>query len=188
MSKKQTSKRGTTKSENEGADGNVDKIRDILFGSQMRDYEKRLEATEKRIMQAIERLSRDMERRVDRLDKFARREAEKLSERIKTERKERTAETKKGSGELGRLSDQVEAGFAEIDEHLAAETLSLRNSLLDQAEELSAQVHEVQSQLQESLEKETASLQDAKLNREEMAALLTEVAMRLNKDFKLPKA
>jgi archaellum component FlaC len=187
MSKKQTTKRGTSKPGTDDADGNVDKIRDILFGSQMRDYEQRLEATEKRIMQSIERLSRDMERRVDRLDKYARREVEKLSERIKTERKERAADAKKGTGEMSKLNDHLESSFAEIDEKLAAESRGLRNSLLDQAEDLAAQLQEVRTQLQEALEKEAASLQNEKLNREDMAALFTEVAMRLNKDFKLPK-
>ena len=188
MSKKQTTNKSASRSGAADVDDNVDKIRDILFGSQMRDYEKRLEATEKRIMQAIDKLSRDIERRVDRLDKYARREVDKLSERIKTERKERTADAKKGSTDLSQLAEQLESGLAEADEHFAAELRSVRNSLLDQAEDLTAQIGEAHSQLQESLEKEATALQDAKLNREDMAELFTEVAMRLNKDFKLPKS
>ncbi len=187
MSKKQSTRRGSAKPGTDDVEGNVDKIRDILFGSQMRDFEQRLEATEKRLLQAIEKLGKDVERRVERLDKYARREVEKLSEQIKAERKDRVAESRKGSGELTRLADQFEAGFVEVDEQLAAESRSLRNTLLDQAEELTAQIGETQAQLLGALEKETGAMRDGMLAREEMAALLTEVAMRLNKDFKLPK-
>ncbi len=42
----------------EGA--NVDKIRDILFGSQMRDYEKRFVRLEDTVTKALETLREDM--------------------------------------------------------------------------------------------------------------------------------
>ena len=85
-------------------------------------------------------------------------------------------------------SDEVEAWFAEVDEQLANESRELRSALHDQGEELAAQILEARGQLQDSLQKEASELKDEKLAREDMAALLTEVAMRLNKDFKLPKA
>ena len=188
MTKKQSQRRSAKNSAVEDVDGNVDKIRDILFGTQMRDFEQRLEATENRLADAIEGMAKDMERRVERLDKYARREVDKLSEQIKEERKTRVAESKNSASELGGLAEQVEAWFAEVDEQLANESRELRNALHDQGEELTTQIREARSQLQDSLQKETAELKDNKLAREDMAALLTEVAMRLNKDFKLPKA
>lgn len=185
MSKKQTNKRsGGVTGE---VDDNVDKIRDILFGGQMREYEQRLDAMEKRLAQTVERTARDMERRIERLDKYAKREVDKLAEQIKAERKDRIADAKKGAGELGSLTEQVEAWFAESDEQLATEAKDLSNTLHEQAEDLTAQIREAHSQLQASLQKEMAELKDAKLAREDLAALLTEVATRLNKDFKLPK-
>lgn len=188
MTKKQSRKHANKASGGEDVEGNVDKIRDILFGSQMRDYDSRIDAMEKRLVQAIERAARDMERRIERLDKFTRRELDKLSEQVKAERKDRVAEDKKNSGELSNLSEQVEAWFGEVDEQLAQESKDLRNSLHDQAEDLTAQLREAQSQLQAVLQKETEELQDVKVAREDLAELLTEVALRLNKDFKLPKA
>ncbi len=188
MTKKQSSRRNTGSDAAEDVDGNVDKIRDILFGSQMRDYETRLEATEQRLTQAIDRMTKNMERRIERLDKYARREVDKLSEQIKAERKDRTAEGKKSAKDLTSLTEQVEAWFAEVDEQMASESRDLRNALHDQGEELAAQIREAQSQSHEALQKEASELKDEKVAREDMAALLTEVAMRLNKDFKLPKA
>lgn len=187
MPKKQSNKRSTKGVGMDDSDGNVDKIRDILFGGQMRDYEQRLDAMEKRLTQGIERAARDLERRIERLDGFTRREVDKLVEQIKTERKDRVAEGKKGASDLSNLVDQVETWFAEVDEQLSTDSKDLRNTLHEQAEDLTAQIREGHEQLQASLHKEAAELADDKLGREDMAALLTEVAMRLNKDFKLPK-
>ncbi len=187
MSKKQSNRRGTSNAATSDVEGNVDKIRDILFGGQMREIEQRLDAIEKNLSQAIERAKRDMERRVDRLDKYTRREVDKLSEQVKTERKERVADGKKGAGDLNNLTEQVETWFGEVDEQLAQEAKDLRSALHDQGEDLTRQIAETRSALQEALAKETSTVADTKVAREDLAELFTEIAMRLNKDFKLPK-
>ena len=46
---------------------NVDKIRDILFGSQMRDYEKRFSRLEERLTKAQDTLREDLKKRFDAL-------------------------------------------------------------------------------------------------------------------------
>ena len=72
----------------EGA--NVDKIRDILFGSQMRDYEKRFTRLEDNVTKALETLREDMTKRLDTLGGFVRQEVDSLSQRVKTEKAERS--------------------------------------------------------------------------------------------------
>ncbi|MBT8083612.1 MAG: hypothetical protein KJN72_00195 [Woeseia sp.] len=170
------------------ADANVDKIRDILFGGQMRDYEKRFAALEKRLSDSIERTARDMEKRLDRLDSFTRKEFEKLSEQLKAERKERGAESKQSAAELAEYADQVEGWFAEVEEQLSEETKGLRATLDEQSAEASGQLREVQTALQKEIDREAGELANQKIAREDLAALLTEMALRLKKDFKLPKA
>ena len=187
MAKKQQSSSNTDATGAGDVEGNVDKIRDILFGGQMRDYDQRFAELEKALHQSIERLSRDLEKRVDRLDAFARREIDKLTEKIKDEKKDRLADSKKGAGELQELTDQVETWFAEVDEQLAAETKDLRNNLHEQNEALSELIRDTRDQLNKAIAAESRGLAESKLAREDLAGLLTEVAMRLQNDFKLPK-
>ncbi len=59
-------------------------------------------------------MAKDLERRIDRLDKYARREVEKLAEQVKAERKDRAAEGKKNASELASLTDQVENWVNEL--------------------------------------------------------------------------
>lgn len=188
MAKKAAQGQKSAKGTADEADENVDKIRDILFGGQMRDYEQRFNTLEKRLTDSIERTSNDLERRIERLDTFVRRELEKLAEQLKAERKERIADGKKGAGELGEFADQVEGWFAEVEDKMAVDTKDIRETLNEQVNELTTLLRQAQEQLQADIDRETGELASAKVAREDLAALFTEVAMRLNKDFKLPKA
>ena len=67
MARKQDKKQDSEGS-TDGLEGNVDQIRQILFGGQMRDYEKRFAAMEKHLTKSIEQLARSVEKRIDRLD------------------------------------------------------------------------------------------------------------------------
>ena len=64
----------------EGA--NVDKIRDILFGSQMRDYDKRFVRLEERLAKASDALRDDLKKRFDSLESFVQQEVESLHQRL----------------------------------------------------------------------------------------------------------
>jgi len=184
MAKKQTHRKATSGDEIEG---NVDKIREILFGGQMRDYEGRFMDLEKRLSERIDRMSVELEKRIERLNTYAKREVDKLSERLKDERKDRLADGKSGTRDLKDFSQQVEGWFGEVEDRLDVESKDLRNALHEQSEELAALIAETRDQLDTAISDETRELADAKLAREDLAGLLSEVAMRLKKDFKLPK-
>ena len=68
------------------------------------------------------------------------------------------------------------------------EARELRGSLQQHNDELSGMIQDTYDQLSNNLANETRELSDAKLAREDLAGLLTEVALRLRKDFKLPDA
>src|SRR5262245_5515000 len=70
--------------------GNVDKIRDILFGSQMRDYEIRFARLEETVVKETSELRDSSRRRFDQLEQYIKREFETLESRLKAEREERS--------------------------------------------------------------------------------------------------
>ncbi len=185
MTKKTDQRR--TGNAGEEMEGNVDQIREILFGGQMRDFDQRFVDLEKQLMNQINRMSRDIEKRIERLDSYTRREVEKLTNQLKTEKKDRTADTKKGAADLKALSQQVEAWFGEVEEQYDADSRELRESLHQQGEDLARLIRETRDELNESLVSETRNLADVKVAREDLAGLLSEVSLRLTKDFKLPK-
>lgn len=169
-------------------DGNVDKIREILFGGQMRDYEQRFADLETRLGKTIEQMSNNFEKRLERLNTFTKREVEKLNDQVKAERKTRVDDGKKGSKGLKELAVQVESWCAELEEQIDNESRELRNGIQEQNEELSGMIQDSYDEINKSLVSETRGLADSKLARDDLAALLTEVALRIKKDFKLPDA
>src|ERR1700722_528307 len=82
--------KANTPPETEGHEGaNVDKIRDILFGSQMRDYDKSFGRLEDRLIKDAEALRDEMKRRFESLEAFVQKELESLGQRLKAEKSER---------------------------------------------------------------------------------------------------
>src|SRR5215210_3122558 len=67
--------------------GNIDKIRQILFGGQMRDYEKRFSRLEERLLKESADLRDETKKRFDALEAFVRSEFEALSERLVAEQR-----------------------------------------------------------------------------------------------------
>lgn len=84
---------GNSKSESpkgsaeEAAPGNVDKIRDILFGSQMKDYETRFNRLEETLLSQTSDLRESTRKRLDALENYLRKELESLQSRLKAEEK-----------------------------------------------------------------------------------------------------
>ena len=177
----------TQRATGEEVEGNVDQIREILFGGQMRDYDSRFADLDNQISQRLDRMSAEFEKRIERLNSYTKREIDKLSERIKTERKDRVADAKNGARDLKDMTNQVESWFGEVEDRLDTESKDLRNALHDQSEELAALITETRDHLNSALVSETRNLAENKLAREDLAGLLSEVALRLTKDFKLPK-
>src|SRR5688572_17665532 len=68
-----------------GGGGNLDKVRELLFGDQMRDSERRLNRLEERLLKGHAELQADMRRRLESLEGFVQKEVESLTERLKSE-------------------------------------------------------------------------------------------------------
>jgi len=113
----------------EGA--NVDKIRDILFGSQMRDYEKRFVRLEDNVTKAIEGLREDMTKRLDTLGAFVRQEVDSLSTRLKSEKSERTEGLKEISREIKDGTKIIEKKLSQLEEQMSDGQSELRAKLLE---------------------------------------------------------
>ena len=66
-----------------GGGGNVDKIRDILFGSQMRDYESRFARLEETLVKENAEIRETNRRRFEQLEAFVRKEFDSIQSRAR---------------------------------------------------------------------------------------------------------
>ncbi|HTZ99515.1 MAG TPA: hypothetical protein VMB02_04225 [Candidatus Aquilonibacter sp.] len=168
----------------EGA--NVDKIRDILFGSQMRDYDKRFTRLEERLAKAAEALRDDLKKRFDSLESFVQQEVESLHQRLRTEKAERVETLKELTRETRDTSKALDTRLSQLDEHLAAAQGDLRARILDQSKSLLNEIQRAHAEMESALDREAGVLRNEKTDRATLADLLTEMALRLKGELELP--
>ena len=169
-----------------GAD--VDRIRDILFGAKMQDYDQRFEAMERRLGESVEQVRQILSSRMDNLESFMNEELERLADKQSVERKDRVAAIDVLNESLNRLDAKMQDSLDELEERGAKERMALRNELLEQSRELNEALRQRSEELRKLLDQETRRLQQDKTGREEMSRLMSEVAMRLSGEFQLPEA
>lgn len=164
----------------------LDKVRDILFGSQSREYEKRFARLEERLLKEAADLRDELRKRFDSLEVYTKKEVDSLAARLKTEQEQRTEATKELSRDLKETSRAFEKKTGQLDEQLTASQRELRQQILDQSKSISDEIRKKYEAMTASLEHATGELRDEKTDRAALASLFMEVAMRLNNEFKIP--
>jgi phage host-nuclease inhibitor protein Gam len=166
--------------------GSLDKVRDILFGAQAREYEKRFTRLEERLSRESADLREDIRKRFDALADYFRGEIESLMHRVTTERDERTASANELSRQLHELAGALERRAAQLDDEMTRKHRDLRQQLLDQSRLLTDDMQRRHEEVSTALERAVRELRGDKVDRTALANFLTEVAMRLNNEFTLP--
>ena len=166
----------------------LDKVRDILFGNQMRDVERRFARLEERLAKETADLKEDLRKRLDTLEAYMRRESESLEGQIKAERADRVDAHTSLSNELKDNARSFERRSTSIDEQQSKGQRDLRQQMLEQHQRLSEDLRQKVEEILATLSRTAQELRTDKTDRATLAALLTEVAMRLTDDFRLPGA
>lgn len=168
------------------ADRNVDQIRDILFGGQMRDYERRFEDLGQRLEAEMGRLREAQDKRIAQIDRRLDEQFEKLGKQLRQEIGDRTQavddlETRvQQAARTARA--EVTSAMAALEQELAATDERLRDAIAELASALDARASEAGAAVARS----SAELRAEKVGREDLSALMTELALRLKGDFELP--
>jgi hypothetical protein len=169
-----------------GGAGNVDKIRDILFGTQMRDYESRFARLEETLAKETVEIREISRRQFEQLETYIRQEFETVQARLKTERDERTDSDSHQSRELKELSESLTRRIRDLDDRGTGVERDLRNNILQQARSLTEEIHARHEELASLLERRVHELRDGKTDRAALASLFTELALRLSDQFQIP--
>jgi hypothetical protein len=169
-----------------GSGASIDKVRDILFGSQVREFERRFVRLDERVAKEISDLKDDIKSRLDALELYARTEVESLADQIKAEHADRVDSSAGLSRELNETAKSLERRTLTLDEQLSKGQRELRQQMLDQDQRLSAEIRKRADELLAALAREAQELRSDKADRATLASLLTEMALRLTNEFRLP--
>jgi myosin heavy subunit len=170
------------------SEGNVDQIRDILFGGQMRDYERRFEELDERIKREMERMRADQAKRMEQIELLLKDHSDKAASQIKRVDAELRTQAEAQAQALDRTQRALRQELAGIDEKQEQNSSTLRERLHKLATETADGLRTQQNELTLVIEKMGTSLRDEKVAREELAGFFNEMALRLTRQFDLPKS
>ncbi len=160
--------------------GNVDKIRDILFGAQMRGYDRRFARLEETVERSLADLRSDVDGRLSALETFTRSELSALDERLRAEQTARTDDARRLTRELESTERALQQRLGELSDRSSRAEQSLRQQLLDLTRSLRNELREQHGSLTRSLDDAVESLGADKVDRAALAGLFSELALRLD--------
>ncbi len=161
---------------------NVDKIRDILFGSNMREYEQRFAAMEERLSAEIKNLRSDSERRLDKLEEFLTNRVNQMQQSLQDEKRERGTADQDLGNQLRGAKQEVDQALGQLRDDLNRKSEAAAQELHTSFKDLMQHVGQVRSELGEQMSRESAQLNAQKVGRDDLSVLLTNLAMNLASD------
>lgn len=162
-----------------GASGNIEQIRDIIFGTQMRDYERRFAQLEERLLKDSTDLRQEISRRLTALDESMRRELAELGDRLVTEQRARSQDV----DQLNSVVDVARREAARRINDLAEETTKaqkeMQTELAQQSSALGEEIRQRWSDVSATLKREADELHFRKADRTVLGGLFAELAAQL---------
>jgi DNA anti-recombination protein RmuC len=164
----------------------LDKVRDLLFGVHMRDYDRRFARLEERLTRETNDLRDDVKKRLESIEQLLRQEVESLNDRLRSEQDERSMGVKDLTHEVHETAQTFERRATQLDDQIARGMREVRHQLHEQQRQVSEDMRLQADELVAKLTHESLELRADKADRTALAALFTEMAMRLTNEFRLP--
>jgi exonuclease VII large subunit len=150
----------------------VDKIRELLFGNQMQDYDRRFSLLEDRFQQKLRDLEASIKKQMESIASQVRQEQDLRSEADKELGRSLREQIQGLEKRFGQLSDQLAALEREFTERLGHETQILRDEIRRRNEDSRS-----------TIERMFSELSNVKTDRNLLAGLFVEIARCLNQDM-----
>jgi len=167
----------------EPAGASIEQIRDILFGAQMREVERRFVRLEERMTKEVNSLRDETRTRFESLENYLGKEIESLTDQLKAEQSKRAETFKELSGDLQDTNKSIEKNVGRLDDHLSKNARELRQQILDQHKRLSDEIRHKHEETVSLLEQLAQELRAEKVDLAGLSELFAEMALRLNENL-----
>jgi hypothetical protein len=171
---------------NDGPPESLDKVRDILFGGQMRAVESRLQGLEERIMREQSAMRSDFNKQLADIDASAKRDAQTLGERVVAERTKRTEELKALSTEMKEILRSLEKRHVKLEELSGLADAEIRDQILQQSRAIAAEIERLSQRVTADLNREVASLRNDKADVSALVSVFSDMATRIAGESRPP--
>ncbi len=166
---------------------NIGKIRDILFGSQARQIEKKLAAMEDKLEKGLAALRSETKTTLDTLEQFTRKELRSIADQLNQEKNERMESADSLTEKIGDAKKGLEGKLRVLNDKVIDNQREAQDQILQQAKTVMTEMREKNDALQKHLDQSIDALGHEKTDRMALADLFMEASMQLKNEFQLPK-
>ncbi|MFP4101743.1 hypothetical protein [Coleofasciculus sp.] len=159
--------------------GNIDQIRDIIFGAQLREYDSRIDKIESNL--AL--IQQEMRDRIEQTKTVYATELRAAVDSLEKKLKSLNMTVQNDNSEIRQTIDMVNKKFSgnmeSLDNSLEKRTNNLHNELSETREKLQEDIRSLRSYVFEELERRFSLINDGKVAKDDMADILFELGLRI---------
>ncbi len=160
-------------------EGNLEKVRDILFGTQSREFEERCNLLEKRLLQESTDLKEQLTRSLDDIKTYVNQEVSRLTSQIQQEQAGRSHSLEDIGQVIKTLGSQLESRLSGLHDQTATQHHMLEEQLTQQKADLTEHQQQALADIQTRFQDAVKELKADKTDRAVLAEMLMDVALRL---------
>ena len=165
-----------------GETSGVDKMRELLFGNQMQDYDKRFAILEDRFQQRLRDLETESSRSLSSLESTMKKQLESVAGQFREEKDLRAEADKELERSLREHTQALEKRLAQASDQLARQERDFTDRLGHEVQVLREEMRKRQDDARATTERMFAELSNVKTDRNLLAGLFVEIAKCLNQD------
>ncbi len=159
--------------------GDIEKVRDILFGKYVSSFEERFAQLEQRLEADVETLKTRLSEKIEAMDEAVNQSLARLDKQLAKEKSSRDSELRSLQNVLSEAETALKHSIAVMEDQANQDLASVRASLEESHQELLDQTLSVQAELVGELEAQKQELEGDKVGRQALALMLDEVAVKL---------
>jgi hypothetical protein len=159
--------------------GNIDQIRDIIFGAQLREYDSRIDKIESNL--AL--LQQEMRDRIDQSKTSCLTEIRTVADTLEKKIKSLILTHQNENADIRQTVDLVNKKFSNsiesLDQTIDSQTNSLQTNLSETKEKIQGEIMSLRVQIFEELERRFSMMKDTKIAKDDLAEILFELGLRI---------
>jgi 23S rRNA pseudoU1915 N3-methylase RlmH len=164
----------------EVAGSNIDKIKELLFGAQMREYEKRFARLEERLIKECVSLREETRHQLTSIEQTIHQRLDALDGALKSEQTQRDQALKGLNEEFKAVTQALEKELDQLEDQTSQRQRELRQQVLEQSKMLDDEIRQNYQEILTLLERRTQELRSEKADRAALASLFRELALRVH--------
>ncbi len=158
---------------------NVDQIRELIFGSQLKEFEEKFNTLSKTLQSVEEKVLQTFRESHSKLEKETSRSLEALEQKIDNLAEATQKERAKLKELIDTTDDALQAQLKSQKEEFLTKLKIMKENVEDENQKMNDNLLTMKKQIEAALNEGLANLGEEKLSRDAMAGMLLDVAMKI---------